>query len=435
MSQRIVLADLNAQYRAIKTEIDTTIADVIARSAFIRSADVAAFEDEFAAFCQAEACAAVGNGTDAIYLALRALGIGPGDEVITVAHTFIATTEAITQCGARPVLVDVRDDTMLLDPERLEAAITSRTKAVIPVHLYGQLCDMDAIGAVARQYGLKIIEDAAQAHGARWRGQRVGSIGDATCFSFYPGKNLGAFGDAGAVVSNDRRLIETVRILSNHGRLSKYIHSREGVNSRLDGLQAAILRVKLRHLEQWNAARRRIAGWYLSALAGPEVGLPVVRPECEPVWHQFVICVRHRDELQALLRESGIETGVHYPCPLHLQPAYAHFGMAEGSLPITERAVARILSLPIFPEMTQTQLQQVATAVRDGVVACARNHQPARAAGGAHIHPAEHRSTDHASGVAGNGSSHAGPSRDRHVAPPVAAPAETGHGIGEALRE
>ena len=367
MIPTIPLLDLNAQYRSIKAEIDAAISDVISRAAFIRGIDVDAFEQEFAVFCEAEACAAVGNGTDALYLALRSLGIGPGDEVVTVAHTFIATTEAITQCGARPVLIDIRADTMLLDPERLEMAITPRTKAVIPVHLYGQPCDMDAILKVAHRHGLKVIEDAAQAHGARWRHRRIGSIGDVTCFSFYPGKNLGAFGDGGAIVSNDRALVDTARMLSNHGRHTKYIHSREGVNSRLDGLQAAVLRVKLRHLDEWNGARQRIANRYLSALAPLGEGLPMPRPECEPVWHQFVITVAHREELQALLKENGIETGVHYPCPLHLQPAYTHLGVQEGSLPITERVAARVLSLPVFPELTEAQVDRVAAMVLDGI--------------------------------------------------------------------
>jgi dTDP-4-amino-4,6-dideoxygalactose transaminase len=369
MASKIPLLDLNAQYQTIKAEIDEAMADVIGRSAFIRGPDVDAFEEEFAKFCDAEACAAVGNGTDALYLVLRALGIGSGDEVVTVAHTFIATTEAITQCGAQPVFVDIRDDTMLLNPERLEAAITPRTRAVIPVHLYGQPCNMDPILEVARARGLKVIEDAAQAHGARWRGRRIGSISDAACFSFYPGKNLGAYGDGGSIVSNDRSLIDTVRMLSNHGRHTKYIHSREGVNSRLDGLQAAILRVKLRYLDEWNAARRHIASRYMAVLGPLGVGLPAVQSECEPVWHQFVIAVEHRDELQSMLKMEGIETGIHYPCPLHLQPAYAYLGVREGSLPVTERVAARILSLPIFPEMTEVEVGRVATKICDGIAA------------------------------------------------------------------
>jgi dTDP-4-amino-4,6-dideoxygalactose transaminase len=363
MTLTVPFVDLRAQYATIKADIDSAIASVIDRSAFIQGAEVAAFEREFAEYCGADACASTANGTDALYIALRTLGIGPGDEVITVAHTFIATTEAISQCGARPVLVDIRDDTMLLDPGQLEAAITPRTKAIIPVHLYGQVCDMDAILPIARRHGLKVVEDAAQAHGATWHGRRTGGIGDVTCFSFYPAKNLGAFGDAGAIVSDSRAFIEAARTLANHGRQSKYIHLQEGVSSRLDGLQAAILRVKLRHLDAWNAARRRIARAYLSALAGSGVELPGVASACDPVWHLFVVRAADRDGLQASLKAKGIETGIHYPCPLHLQPAYGSLGVPRGSLPVTERTAARILSLPMFPEMTDVQVDHVAAAV------------------------------------------------------------------------
>ena len=363
MSAGVPFVDLRTQYQTIKADIDAAIASVIDRSDFIQGTEVAAFEREFAQYCGAKACATTGNGTDALYIGLRALGIGSGDEVITVAHTFIATTEAISQCGARPVLVDIRADTMLMDPERMEAAVTPRTKAIIPVHLYGQLCDMDAISTIARRHGIKVVEDAAQAHGASWRGQRVGAISDLTCFSFYPAKNLGAFGDAGAIVGNDEALITTARMLANHGRLSKYIHLREGVSSRLDGLQAAILRVKLRHLDDWNLARRQIAQRYLSALTEANVRLPTVRSECDPVWHLFVIRSPDRDRLQASLKASGIETGVHYPCPLHLQPAYCRLGVQKGMLPVTEQVADEILSLPMFPEMTQAQINRVIAAV------------------------------------------------------------------------
>jgi dTDP-4-amino-4,6-dideoxygalactose transaminase len=378
MGAKIPLADLNAQYRSIKAEIDAAIADVIASSEFIRGSDVAAFEKEFASYCEAEACAAVGNGTDALYLALRALGIGPGDEVITVAHTFIATTEAISQCGARPVLVDIREDTMLLDAGCLEKAITARTKAVIPVHLYGQPCDMDAIIEIARAYRLKVIEDAAQAHGARWQGWRIGRFGDVACFSFYPGKNLGAFGDAGALVSNDRDLIDRIRMLSNHGRQTKYVHSCEGVNSRMDGIQAAVLRVKLRHLDLWNAARRRIAQRYMAGLASSGAVLPTVAPQCEPVWHQFVVRLPRRDELRSYLEDRGIESGVHYPLPLHLQPACAYLGMRKGDLPVTEDVASRILSLPVFAEMSDEQITAVVAAIAEHPVLGSESPVPMR---------------------------------------------------------
>jgi dTDP-4-amino-4,6-dideoxygalactose transaminase len=367
MAIEIPLVDLRAQYRAIQADIDAAIADVIGRAAFIRSSDVEQFEQEFALYCEAESCVGVGNGTDAVYLALRALGVEPGDEVITVANTFIATTEAISQVGAQPVFVDIRRDTMLLDPDRLAQAVTPRTKAIIPVHLYGQPCEMDTILSIARQNDLKVIEDAAQAHGARWRGRRVGGIGDATCFSFYPGKNLGAYGDAGAVVSNDHELVEGIRMLANHGRKSKYIHSREGVNSRLDGLQAAILRVKLRHLDEWNEARRQIADRYRSVLEGFPLELPVTGPDSEPVWHLFIIRIADRDRVRAVLRERGIDTGVHYPCPLHLQPAYGRLGLSAGDFPETERAAAQILSLPIFPELTDAEVDRVAAAVGEAL--------------------------------------------------------------------
>ncbi|HLO30017.1 MAG TPA: DegT/DnrJ/EryC1/StrS family aminotransferase, partial [Anaerolineales bacterium] len=272
----ITLVDLYAQYASIRSEIDAAVQHVLANSAFIGGHEVSRFEAEFAEFCQARACASVANGTDALILAMRALGIGPGDEVITVAHTFIATAEAISAVGATPVFIDVREETLLMDPARLENAITSRTRAVIPVHLYGQPCQMDSILSIARTHRLKVIEDAAQAHGAAWQGTRVGTLGDVACFSFYPGKNLGAYGDGGAVVSNDEELIQRIRMLANHGRLEKYKHQIIGINSRLDGLQAAILRVKLRHLNDWNAIRREHAAFYLEKLQGHEIVLPCV---------------------------------------------------------------------------------------------------------------------------------------------------------------
>src|SRR5882724_2849794 len=332
----IPLVGLYDQYQTIKPEIDAAIEDIINRSAFVGGDDVRNFETEFAAYCETVGCVGVGNGTDAIYLTLRAMDIGTGDEVITVAHTFIAPSEAISMTGARPVFIDIKEDTMLMDPDLLEAAITPHTKAIIPVHLYGQPCEMDSIIEIAERHGLKVIEDAAQAHGARWRGRRVGSIGDAACFSFYPGKNLGAFGDAGAVVSNDLELLEKVRMVANHGRLEKYTHKMEGVNSRLDGLQAAILRVKLRHLDNWNESRRRHADFYFEALTGGDLQMPVVHEHAEPVWHLFVVRVSDRAGLQAELKQEGIATGVHYPVPLHRQPAYEDLGIAQESLPVTE---------------------------------------------------------------------------------------------------
>lgn len=361
------LCDLYAQYLTIKRDIDAAIERTLVQSAFIGGEELREFESEFAAYCEAKACVGVGNGTDALYLALRCLGIGVGDEVITVAHTFIATAETISLTGARPVFVDIMEDTMLMDPAALEAAITSRTRAIVPVHLYGQPCDMDRIMEIARRHKLKVIEDAAQAHGARWRGKRVGSFGDAACFSFYPGKNLGAYGDGGAVVSQDEALVQRIRMLANHGRLDKYIHENEGVNSRLDGLNAAILRVKLRHLDAWNAARRRHAAHYVELLCGSRAVLPVVSPGAESVWHLFVVRARHRDSVQSMLQKRGIAAGIHYPVPLHRQPAYQYLGLSEGSLPVTERVAAHVLSVPMYAELTQEQIDAVGRAVVEAV--------------------------------------------------------------------
>lgn len=360
---KIPLVGLFAQYQQIKTDVDLAIEKVINSCQFVGGEEVLQFEEEFAAYCEVDACVGVGNGTDAIYLALRALGIGKGDEVITVSHTFIATAEGITMAGANPVFIDIKEDTMLMDPALIEAAITPRTKAIIPVHLYGQTCEMDSIIEIARRRGLKVIEDAAQAHGARWLGKRAGSMGDAGCFSFYPGKNLGAFGDAGGVVSNDPTLIERIRIIANHGSVTKYLHEVEGVNSRLDGLQAAILRIKLRRVDEWNRQRRKHAGYYLEALKNSQLGTVAVHEHAEPVWHLFVIRTKERDELQKRLAAEGIATGIHYPTPLHLQSAYARLNMPAGSLPVAEHIAKEIVSLPMYPELTSTQLDAVIKSV------------------------------------------------------------------------
>jgi dTDP-4-amino-4,6-dideoxygalactose transaminase len=359
----IPLIDLKAQYQTIKTEIDGAIERVVSNAGFIGGSEVKEFEKEFAAYCEAKACVGVGNGTDALYITLRALGVGAGDEVITVAHTFIATSEAISQVGAKPVFVDVEPDTLLISPDAVEAAITPQTKAIIAVHIYGQPCDMDRLMAIAEKHNLKVVEDAAQAHGARWHGRRVGSLGHIACFSFYPGKNLGAYGDGGAVVSNDETLIQRVRMLANHGRLEKYTHQIEGVNSRLDSLQAAILRVKLPYLDKWNSARNQFAQVYMQSLQDTGVGLPIIRPEAESGWHLFVIRVKDRDALQQFLKERGIDTGVHYPIPLHRQQAYEYLQVAAGSLPITETAAREIVSLPLYAELTDDMVQQVIEGV------------------------------------------------------------------------
>lgn len=362
----IPLVDLKAQYRSIGRELDEAIAGVVARADFIGGGDVKAFEQEFAAYCGAAACVGVGNGTDALYIAIRALGIGRGDEVITVAHTFIATTEAITMAGAQAVFVDIDAGTMLLDPAKLEAAITPRTKAIIAVHLYGQPCDMDAIMAIARKHKLAVVEDAAQAHGATWNGRRVGTLGDLACFSFYPGKNLGAYGDAGAVVGNDKPLMDKVRMTANHGRMSKYEHEFEGVNSRLDTVQAAVLRVKLRHLDSWNTARQSVADRYLSLLKGINGGieLPILDPKARSVWHLFVIRVEDRERIQKNLSAVGIATGFHYPVPLHKQPAYRHAVDRIGPLPVTETVAARVISLPIYAELELAQVDFICAELK-----------------------------------------------------------------------
>jgi dTDP-4-amino-4,6-dideoxygalactose transaminase len=372
----IPLNDIRGQYRSLKPAIDAALARVIDNASFVGGREIGAFEEAFAAYCEVGYCVGVGNGTDALTLTLSALGIGPGDEVITVANTFIATIEAIWAVGARPVFVDVRADTMLMDPDALRDAIGPHTKAVIPVHLYGQPCAMPDICEIARQHGLKVIEDAAQAHGAKWDGWRVGSFGDAGCFSFYPGKNLGAFGDAGAVVSGDADLIRRIRMLANHGRREKYLHETAGTNSRLDALQAAVLSVKLGSLDRWNANRCRIAATYAREWAehnGTALELPQVNARAEPVWHLFAVRVEDRPSFVQYLQNHGVETGVHYPLPLHHQPAWRS---TVPSLPITERAAARVVSLPMFPEMTVVQIETVLHAVRSFAVSKRRATGP-----------------------------------------------------------
>jgi dTDP-4-amino-4,6-dideoxygalactose transaminase len=360
----IPLVDLKAQHRAIGDEIDAAMDRVIQQTSFIMGPDVGAFEAEFARFCGAEQCVGVSSGTAALELALRASGVGPGDEVITVAHTFIATAEAISAVGATPVFVDIDPRTYNMDPDALAAAITPATRAVIPVHIYGQPADMSRIVAAAKAHGLTVIEDAAQAHGATWRGRRTGTLADAACFSFYPGKNLGAYGDAGAVTTNAQTLADQIRLLRNHGRREKYLHEQRGFGERLDTLQAAILRAKLAHLEEWTASRRRLAARYSELLAGEELILPAVHPDADPAWHLYVIRTPRRDAMLAWLRDAGIGAGVHYPVPLHLQPAYADLGYSRGQLPVTEQVADTCLSLPLYPEMTGAQQNRVVDAVK-----------------------------------------------------------------------
>jgi len=359
---RIPLVDLAAQYRALGPALEEAARRVLASTRYILGPEVESFEREFAAFCEVPHAIGVANGTDALELALRALQVGPGDEVITVPNTFIATQEAISATGARPVFVDVDPHTRTLDPRLIHPAITPRTRAILPVHLHGHPADMDPILAIARARGLAVLEDAAQAHGARYRGRPVGALGDAACFSFYPGKNLGAAGDAGAVTTARADVAARVRSLRNHGRTQKYLHDEEGRNSRLDELQAALLRVKLPHLAAWNARRRELAARYRAALS-PRLALPPPADWAESVHHLFVIELDRRDAIAAALAERGIETGVHYPVPLHLQPASRHLGLPPGRYPVSEASAARMLSLPIYPELDDPTQDSVIRAL------------------------------------------------------------------------
>ncbi|MDQ3826196.1 MAG: DegT/DnrJ/EryC1/StrS family aminotransferase [Actinomycetota bacterium] len=363
----IPFVDLRRQYDSIAGEITEAMAEVIGQTAFVGGRFVERFEGEFAAYCAAKYCIGVANGTDALELSLRALDVGPGDEVVTVPNTFIATAAAITAVGATPVFVDVDPDTYQMDTSLLPAAITPRTRAIIPVHLYGHPADLDPILAIADAHGLFVIEDACQAHGAYYRNRRVGAIGHVGCFSFYPGKNLGAYGDAGAVVTNSGVIAERIRQLADHGRIDKYRHAVVGRNSRLDGLQAAVLRVKLRHLDRWNAARRRVAAELTARLLGGPTIPPVVSPDVEPVFHLYVVRTEQREALQQALREAGIATGVHYPIPVHLQPAYATAcqaaGIGPGSYPVAEQQARQILSLPIFPELRGEEIGHICEVI------------------------------------------------------------------------
>lgn len=361
----VPFVDLKAQYAALKPEIDGAIQAVVDRCDFILGQAVSEFESEFARFCEVRYAIGVGNGTDALRLGLLAAGIGPGDEVITAANTFIATTEAISQTGATFRLVDVDERTYNLNPALLEEAITPRTKAILPVHLYGQPADMDPILDVARRHHLLVMEDACQAHGARYKGRRAGSMGHLAAFSFYPAKNLGAYGDAGAIVTDDGALARKLDLLRNHGQKSKYEHVMEGYCSRLDTLQAAVLRVKLRHLDEWNARRRQVAAWYNERLADLPVVRPHVMPGAEHVYHLYVIRTERRDALRDFLASRGIGTGMHYPIPLPLTEAYGGMGFRRGQFPVTERLAGEILSLPMFAEMTEAQVDEVAGAIRD----------------------------------------------------------------------
>jgi dTDP-4-amino-4,6-dideoxygalactose transaminase len=365
----VPFVDLKAQYQSIKPEIDAAIAAIIDDTAFIGGPAVKAFEEAFARYCGVSHCVGVANGTDAIYLALRALGIGKGDEVITVANSFIATSEAITMAGAQVVFVDMDPRTYLIDVSRIEQKITARTKAIIPVHLYGQPADMDPILAIARKHGLRVIGDAAQAHGSLYRGRPIATLADVTCYSFYPGKNLGAYGDAGALVTNDEQVAAAARMVANHGRTKKYDHDFEGVNSRLDGMQAAVLNVKLRHIEKWTEQRRQAAAWYNEALLGSGVSTPVELDDVRAVYHLYIVRVPNgrREALQEFLKNEGISTGIHYPIALPYLNAYKHLGHTAADFPEALAASTEIVSLPMYPEITREQVQYVAAKIREYV--------------------------------------------------------------------
>ena len=363
---KVPFLDLKAQYKQIEHEVLPMVTEAMTNGAFIGGPQVLGFEKEFGEFCESKYCAGVNSGTDALRFALMAMGIGPGDEVITVPNTFIATTEAISQVGATPVFVDIYPDTCNMDPSQIEGRITGKTKALIPVHLYGQIVDMDPILKISQNHNISIVEDACQAHGALYKDRKAGSLGTVGCFSFYPGKNLGAYGEGGAIVTRNEEIDRKIRMIRDHGQAKKYIHDMEGYNGRLDAIQAGILRIKLKRLEAWNRSRRESAAYYnelLSKIDG--VSLPVEADFARSVYHLYVILVDDRDGLQQFLNDKGIASGLHYPFPLHLQKAYAHLGYKEGDFPVAENVAKRLLSLPMFPELTREQIEYVAEAIRE----------------------------------------------------------------------
>lgn len=362
---KVPFLDLKLQYDSIKDEARAALEAVLDSCAFAGGPFVSEFEGAFAEYCQCAEAIGVGTGTTSLWMALLGLGVGPGDEVITVPNTFIATAEAISFCGAKPVFVDIDSETYNMDPRLLEEAITARTKAIVPVHLYGQMCDMDPIMEIARAKNLCVIEDACQAHGGEYRGKRAGSIGDAGCFSFYPGKNLGAYGEGGAIVTSDDALAERLRVFRDHGQEAKGVHSIVGWNARMDGFQGAILAMKLKHLPAWTEARRGHAKNYRELLSDVDgVTLPVEAEYAHHVYHVFAIRTKNRDDLIAALKEKDIHCGIHYPRPIHLQGAYQDLGYGSGSFPVAESCVQELISLPMFPEMTDVQVETVCDEVR-----------------------------------------------------------------------
>jgi dTDP-4-amino-4,6-dideoxygalactose transaminase len=361
----IPFVDLKAQYLSIKPEIDSAILNLLESTQFVLGKEVAAFEEKFSAYTQAEHAIGVNTGTSALHLSLLAAGVGPGDEVITTPFTFVATASAIDYTGAKPVFVDIDPATFTIDASKIEAAITPRTKAILPVHLYGQAADMDAIMAIARRHGLVVIEDACQAHGAEYHGRRLGSIGDTGCFSFYPGKNLGAYGEGGAITTNNPEIAERVRVLRDWGAKQRYHHDLKGYNYRLEGMQGAVLNVKMKYIEGWTEARRDAARYYDVLLGKLRAASPLAVDSCRHVYHIYAIRDARREALQAFLLERGIHTGIHYPIPVHMQRAFSELGYAEGDFPHAEAAAREVLSLPMFPELTTEQQHQVAGALEE----------------------------------------------------------------------
>jgi dTDP-4-amino-4,6-dideoxygalactose transaminase len=361
---KVPFLDLKIQYESIRDEIAGAMQDVLDHTAFAGGPFVEKFEKEFAAFCKCRSAVAVGSGTDALWAALLMLGIGKDDEVITVPNTFIATAEAISFAGAKPVFVDIDEKTYTINPELIALAITPRTKAIIPVHLYGQMADMDPVMEIARSKGIAVIEDACQSHGAEYKGRRAGSIGDAGCFSFYPGKNLGAYGEAGAITTNNEDLAEKMRIFRDHGQARKYYHSMVGWNARMDGIQGAVLSVKLKYLEEWNSARRENARLYSRLLGSmKKITVPFESDYAKHVYHIYSIRVDNRDEMIKSLAQKNVFCGIHYPVPLHLQDAYKSLGYGKGSFPVAEKCAEQIVSLPMFAELTSEQIETVSNEI------------------------------------------------------------------------
>lgn len=365
---QIPFVDLKAQNQELSGELQSAIDEVTQTAAFILGPAVERFEKSFARYCEAEHAVGLNNGTSALHLALLACGVGPGDEVITTPHSWISTSWAISYTGAKPIFVDIDPTTYNLDPSKVESAITPATKAILPVHLYGQSADLDPLLAIATEHGLTLIEDAAQAHGARYRGRRVGGLGKIGCFSFYPGKNLGAFGEGGAIVTQDAALAERIRRMRDHAQQGRHVHVELGFNMRMEGLQGAVLDVKLRHLDRWNAARASRADRYRELLAGvPGLILPAPEDPASHVWHLYVVRVlsRDRDSVRAALAERGVQTGVHYPTPIPLQPVYASLGHRAGDFPVAEAVMSSCISLPMYPQLEDEQVERVATSLRE----------------------------------------------------------------------